>query len=182
MASVLGPGEGEGAHGSGLAGAGRGDRELQPSPGGAHLADQEGLPSIEGVPVRRDFEQGQIDRLLLDSHTVVTSGRVDETALGVEDSLRGVQVGAGDGVNRGAVDAPQHLRFLDAVMRHGQGNRPMIEHLIDQQVHERRGMLRGHVDGADPSLRFGPDMPHLPRRAARLHNGQDVISGLCDPV
>ena len=40
LAAVLGPGQGEGAHGGGLPGAGRGDRELQPGPGGAHLADQ----------------------------------------------------------------------------------------------------------------------------------------------
>ena len=32
------------------------------------------------------------------------------------------------------------------------------------------------------SLRFGPDVPHLPGRPALLHNGQDVIGGLCDPA
>jgi hypothetical protein len=58
----------------------------------------------------------------------------------------------------------------------------MIEHLIDQQVHQCRGMFRAHIDGADLSLCFGPDMPHLPRRAARLHNGEDLISRVCDPV
>ena len=58
----------------------------------------------------------------------------------------------------------------------------MIEHLIDQQVYQRRGIVSGHVRGADLSLRFGPDMPHLPGRAARLHHGKDVISRLCDPV
>jgi hypothetical protein len=67
-------------------------------------------------------------------------------------------------------------------VRRGQGNRPTIEHLIDQQVDECRGMFRGQVDGADLSLGFGPDMPHLPRRAARLDDDQDVISGLCDPA
>ena len=66
--------------------------------------------------------------------------------------------------------------------RRGEGNRSTVEHLIDKQVYQRRGIFRGHVDGADLSLRFGPDMPHLPGRAARLHNGQDVISRLCDPV
>jgi hypothetical protein len=40
LAAVLGPGECEGAHGGGFPGAGGGDRELQPSRGGAHLADQ----------------------------------------------------------------------------------------------------------------------------------------------
>jgi hypothetical protein len=28
---------------------------------------------------------------------------------------------------------PQHLRFLNAVVRRSQGHRPAIEHLIDQQ-------------------------------------------------
>jgi len=64
----------------------------------------------------------------------------------------------------------------------GEGNAAAIEHLIDQQVDECRGMFRGHVDGADLSLCFGPDMPHLSRRAARLDDGQGVISSLCDPV
>src|SRR5215207_7723078 len=77
---------------------------------------------------------------------------------------------------------PQRFGFLDVVVRRGQGNRPTIEHLIDQQVDECRGMFRGHVDGADLSLCFGPDMPYLPRRAARLDDGQDVISGMCDRV
>ena len=113
----------------------------------------------------------------------MTSRRGDQALLGVEDPLRGVEVGAGDGVDRRPVDPPQHLRFLDAVVRRGQGNRPAIEHLIDQQVYQGAAALfSGHVDGADLSLRFGPDMPHLPGGAARLHSGQDVISRLCDPV
>ena len=37
LAAVFGPGQGEGAHGGGLPGAGGGDRQLQPGPGGAHL-------------------------------------------------------------------------------------------------------------------------------------------------
>ena len=114
--------------------------------------------------------------------TAAASGGGDETGLGVEDPLRCVQVGAGDGVDRRPVDPPQRLRFVDVVSRCGQGNRPAIEHLIDQQVHQCRGMFSGHVDGADLSLCFGPDMPHLPGRAAFLHNGQDVISRLCDPA
>ena len=43
-------------------------------------------------------------------------------------------------------------------------------------------MFCGHAGGADLSLCFGPDMPHLPGRSARLHYGQDVISRLCDPL
>ena len=51
---------------------------------------------------------------------VVASGGGDQALLGVEDALGGVQVGAGDGVDRGAVDPPQHLRLLDAVIRRRQ--------------------------------------------------------------
>ncbi len=107
---------------------------------------------------------------------------VTRRGLGVEDPLRGVEVGAGDGVDRRPVDPPQHLRFLDAVVRRGQGNRSTIEHLIDQQVHQGARLFCRHAGRADLPLCFGPDMPHLPGRPARLHNGQDVISRLCDPV
>ena len=142
----------------------------------------DGLPSIECGAVRRHLQQGQVDRRLLDGRTAATSRRGDETGLGVEDPLRRVEGGAGDGVDRRPVDPPQHLRFLDVVSRCGEGNRSAIEHLIDEQVHQGRGMFSGHVDGADLSLCFGPDMPHLPGGAALLHHGQDVISRLCDPA
>ena len=66
LAAVLGPGEGQGTHGGGFPGAGRGDRQLQTSPGGAHLPDQGRLPSIEGGAVRRHLQQRQIHRRLLD--------------------------------------------------------------------------------------------------------------------
>ena len=152
------------------------------APGGAHLADQCGLPSIQGGAVRRHLQQGQIHRHLVDGCTAASSGGGDETGLGVEDPLRCVEVGTGHGVDRRPVDPPQHLRFVDVVSRCGQGNRPAIEHLIDQQVHQCRGMFSGHVDGAELSLCFGPDMPHLPGRAALLHDGQDVAGCLGDPV
>jgi hypothetical protein len=96
--------------------------------------------------------------------------------------LRRVEIRPGHGVDRRPVDPPQRIRLLDVVTRRGQGNTPAIEHLIDQQIDERRGILPAHVDGADLSLRFGPDMPHLPGRAAPLHNGQNVISRVCDPA
>jgi hypothetical protein len=102
--------------------------------------------------------------------------------LGVEDALRGVEVRTGDAVNRGPVDPPQHLRFFDAVRWCGQGNRPAIEHLIDQQVDQGRGMFRGHVDGAEVALCFGADVPHLPGRPGLLHGGQHPVGSLCDPV
>ena len=96
--------------------------------------------------------------------------------------MRCVEVGAGDGVDRRPVDPPQRLRFLDAVTRRDKGNRPAIEHLIDQQVHQRTRPLDGHIRGADLPLCLGADMPHLPGGAAVLHHGQDVIGRLCDPA
>jgi hypothetical protein len=65
------------------------------------------------------FEQGQIHRRLLDGRTAATSRRRDETGLGVEDPLRGVEGGAGDGVDGGAVEPAQHLGFLNAVVWRG---------------------------------------------------------------
>ena len=53
LSAVLGPGQGEDAHGGGLAGAGRRDCQLHPCPGGAHLPDQGGLSGVEGGAVRR---------------------------------------------------------------------------------------------------------------------------------
>jgi hypothetical protein len=108
----------------------------------------------------------------------VSSGGGDGALLGVEDPLRGVEVGAGHGVHRRPVDPPQRPRLLDVVSRCGQGNTPAIQHLIDQQVHQGSGIVSRQVDGAYLSLRLGPDMPHLPGRPAFLHNGQDVISRL----
>ena len=66
LAAVLGPGQGEGAHGGGLPGAGRGDRQLQPGTRGAHLPDQRSLPGIQGGAVRRHLQQRQIHRRLVD--------------------------------------------------------------------------------------------------------------------
>jgi hypothetical protein len=88
---------------------------------------------------------------LTNSRPVASSGGRDEALFGVEDSLRGVEVGAGDGVDGRPVDPPQGIRFLDAVSRRSQRDRAAIEHLIDQHVDQRRGMFRGDVDGADLS-------------------------------
>jgi hypothetical protein len=110
------------------------------------------------------------------------SGSGDEAPFRVDDPLRRVEVGAGDGIDRGPVNPPQHLRFPDAVSRCGEGNGAAIKYLIDQQINQGARPFRRHAGRADLSLRLGPDMPHLPGGAARLHNGQDVISRLCDPV
>jgi hypothetical protein len=58
----------------------------------------------------------------------------------------------------------------------------MIEHLIDQQVDQGAHPFCRHVDGADLSLRFGMNVPHLPGRPGLLHGGQHPVGGLRDPV
>ena len=112
---------------------------------------------------------------------VVASGGGDQALLGVEDALGGVQVGAGDGVDRGAVDPPQHLRFLDAVIRRRQRHRSAVQHLIDQQIDQGIGALSSYVGGADAALGFGADVPHLPGRAVFLHRRQHPVGRLGDP-
>jgi hypothetical protein len=93
-----------------------------------------------------------------------------------------VEVGPGHGVDRRPVDPPQGIRFLDAVTRQDKGDRPAIQHLIDQQIHQHACPFGGHIRRADLPLCLGADMPHLPGGAAVLHNGQDVIGCLCDPA
>ena len=113
---------------------------------------------------------------------VASSGGGDEAPLGVEDPLRGVQVGAGDGVDRRPVDPPQHLRFLDVVSGATRATDRRSSTSSTSRSTSAGGMFSGHVDGADLPLRFGPDMPDLPGGAAFLHHRQDVISRLCDPA
>ena len=86
------------AHGDCFPCASRGERKLQTCPGVAHLADHGRLPGIKGSPIRRHFEQGQIHRRLFEGCTAALSGGCDEALLGVEDSRRCVEGGAGDGV------------------------------------------------------------------------------------
>ena len=107
---------------------------------------------------------------------------VDQAPFRVQDPLGRVEVGAGDGVDRRPVESPQHLRFLDAVMRRGQGNRSAIEHLIDQQVHQCARLFGGHVDGAD--WRWASARTCHICQVDRLASitAQNVISRLCDPV
>ena len=70
-------------------------------------------PASRAVPFAAISSRARSTAACVDSRTAATSRRRDETGLGVEDPLRGVEVGAGDGVDRGPVDPPQHLRFLD---------------------------------------------------------------------
>jgi hypothetical protein len=131
LTAVLGPGEGEGAHGGGFPGAGGGDRELQPRRRGAHLPNQGGLPHIQGGAVRGHFQQGKIDDGAVEDRSVADAGDGEEALLRVQDALGGVEVGAGDAVNRRPVDPPQRARFFDAVGG-GDSSAAAIEHLINQ--------------------------------------------------
>ena len=114
--------------------------------------------------------------------SVADAGDGDEALLGVEDALGGVEVGAGDGVNRRPVDPPQRARFFDAVRWCGQGYRSVLEDLINEEIHQRVRLLGRHVDGADVALGFGTDVPHLPGRPGLLHGGQHPGGGLRDPA
>ena len=79
------------------------------------------LPSIKSGAVRRHLQQRQIHRRLVDGRAVASSGGGEETLFGVEDPLRGIEVGASHGVDRRPVDSPQRVRFLDVVWWCGQG-------------------------------------------------------------
>ena len=153
-------------------------------PASAHLQNQGRLPRIECSPVRRHFQQGQIHRRLLDGRTVALSRRGEQALFSVADAPRGVQLRAGHGIDRRAVDPPQRLRFLDAVTRRGEGNRPAIEHLIDQQVHQCRGMFSGHVDGAKAmddlfnAHQEASEPPICPPRSMRTKQSAEMTDAL----
>jgi hypothetical protein len=48
--------------------------------------------------------------------------------------------------------APQRLRFVDAITRRDKGDRPAIQHLIDQQIHQHTCPLDRHIRGAHLAL------------------------------
>jgi len=74
------------------------------------------------------------------------------------------------------------LRFVDAAAWCDKGDRPAIQHLIDQQIHQHTCLLDTHIRRADLPFDLGADVPHLPGGAGFLHYGQDVIGRLCDPA
>ena len=149
-----GPGGGEGAHRGGLAGAGGRDRELQPGTRGGHLADQRGLSGVQGDAVGGRLQQRQVDRGVVDGVPVAAAGGGDQALLGGEDPRRGEQVGAGDGVDRGAVGPPQQLAARDRRRGRARADRPAVQHLVDEQVDEpvglRRSARRRRGPGAAP--------------------------------
>ena len=143
---------------------------------------RDACPASRAVPFAAISSRARSTADCVDDCSVAAAGGGDEALLGVEDALRGVEVGAGDGVDRRPVDPPQRVRFLDAVRWCGQGYRSVLEDLIDQQIHQRARLLGRHVDGADVALGFGADVPHLPGRPGLLHDGQHPVGGLRDPA
>jgi hypothetical protein len=65
-----------------------------------NVADQHRLPGIKGGTIRGQLEHRQLHRRRVDNVPVPAAGGGDQTLLGVENPLRGVPVGAGDGVHR----------------------------------------------------------------------------------
>ena len=109
-------------------------------------------------------------------------GGGEQPLLSGQDRGRGVQVGAGDRVHRGAIGAPQHRGFDDPVVGSGQTGRPAVQHLDGEPVDHGFDLVRGQGEGADLPVRFGPDMPHLPGRPAGLHRRQDPVGRILHPA
>ena len=113
---------------------------------------------------------------------VVAPGGGDESLLSVQDAGRGEQLGAGDGVDRGAVGSLQHRRFGDAVIRSGQRHRQVPKHVADQQIDQPLTLLGLEFDGSHLPLGLGPDMPDLPGGTAFFHRRQDPAGRILDPA
>ena len=78
-------------------------------------------PVSRAVPFAAISNRARSTAVCVDRRAVAATGGRDEALLGIEDPLRGVEVGAGDGVDRRPVDPPQRARFFDAVRWCGQG-------------------------------------------------------------
>ena len=139
----------EGAHSGGFPGAGGGDRQLQPRPE-VHICR-----TSEACPASRPScsppsPAGQIHRRPIGGDAPSDGRRRRRDAARRRGSAARCRGGAGDGVDRGAVDPPQHLRFLDASSGAARAT-TAIEHLVDQQVHQAAACRR-HVDGRGPAV------------------------------
>ena len=82
---------------------------------------RDACPVSRAVPFAAISSRARSTTVLVDDRSVAAAGGGEEALLGVEDALRGVEVGAGDGVDRRPVDPPQRARFFDAVRWCGQG-------------------------------------------------------------
>ena len=104
---AVGPGGGQRGHGGGLAGPGRGDGQLDAGAGGGHLPHQVRLRGVEVEAVGDGLQQRQVDVAVADGATVAAVRGVDEELLVGQHGGGGVQLGAGDVVDAGAVPAAQ---------------------------------------------------------------------------
>ena len=184
--AVLGPRGGQHRHGGRLPRPGGRDGQLEPGTGGRHVPHEGDLPGVEGGPVGRGFEEGDVDRVRGRGATVASPGEVDQPPFGGQDDRGGVQVGAGDPVHAAAVDAAQLLRLHQGLPVHGalcrgQRHRTAVQDLRDQGVDGLLAGSGGRPAAADLALRLGADVPHLPRRAAFLHRGEGPSRGRLQP-
>jgi len=79
------------------------------------------LSRIQGGAVCGHLQHGKINDAAVEDRSVANAGDGEDALLGVEDALRGVLVGAGEGVHGRPVDPPQRAGFFDAVWCCGQG-------------------------------------------------------------
>ena len=120
------------------------------APGGAHLADQRGLPGIQGGAVRRHLQQRQIHRRLdrrLSRRGVRRRRRGAARRRGSAARCRGRRRRRCRPTTRRPAATPPVPRCRQ---RRGEGNRSAIEHLIDQQIHQRARPLCRHVGRCGP--------------------------------
>ena len=175
------PGPRQGGHGRGLAGSGRGDRQLGPGPRGGHLADQVGLPLVEGDPVGVGLQQGDVDRLGGHAATVGHASSRDQVTLGVQHVGGGEQVAPGHGEHRGTIGAAQLLGLTDRVRVTGDRG-GQVQHTIDQQTGGGVDLRRCQTGLSQASLGLGRDVPPLPGRAPFLQGREDLGGGLLEPL
>ena len=139
-------------------------------------------PALRAVPFAAVSSSARSTAVCVDGVSVAAAGGGDEALLGVEDPRARC---TGRRRRRCRPTTPSARRSSSGSSMPssgaGEGDRPAVEDLVDQQVDERVGLLGGHVGGADLALRLGADVPDLPGRAAFLHRRQDPIGGLARP-
>jgi hypothetical protein len=104
----------------------------------------------------------------------------EQAVLGVDDPLGGVEPGAGDEVDAGAVAATQRSRFGDRIIHAEPNGGTRSQRGGSDPVHRRVHVLERDTRG--PSLPFGlsPHMPDLPGRPGGLHHAEHPGRGRRD--
>ena len=177
----LGPCRAEDAHGGGLAGAGRGDGELDALSRARHVADEVALARRQLRPVGEGFEQGEVDEAGVDDASVGASGVGDDALFGVEDAAGGVPVHAGDCVDALAVRPPQGVGLLDRVVD-AEPDRAGLQGEVDDGVDDAFEQFGGDAGGAGLPQSLGADVPALPGRALALQDADHAGGGVDQPV